>query len=57
MVPFIRNTKLSLEDQRRQLDLMRSLNEEHLAELVRCQAAEAAAMAAEASGGGCWDGR
>lgn len=32
MVPFIRNAKLSLEDQRRQLDLMRSLNEEHLVE-------------------------
>ncbi|MFO0903352.1 MAG: DUF1501 domain-containing protein [Pirellulales bacterium] len=32
MVPFIRNAKLSLEQQRRQLDLLRSLNEEHLAQ-------------------------
>jgi hypothetical protein len=32
MLPCLRNRSLSLPDQRRQLDLMRRLNEEHLAE-------------------------
>jgi hypothetical protein len=32
MLPYLRNTQLTPEAQRRQLDLMRRLNEEHLAE-------------------------
>ncbi len=32
MIPYLRNNNLSLEEQRRQLDLMRQLNEAHLAQ-------------------------
>jgi len=35
MIPFLRNATLSAEAQRRQLDLMRRLNEEHLAQRDR----------------------
>jgi hypothetical protein len=41
MIPFLRNASLSPEAQRRQLDLMRRLNEEHLAQRGSDQALDA----------------
>lgn len=41
MIPFLRNARLSAEEQRRQLDLLRRLNEEHLAERGQDSALEA----------------
>jgi uncharacterized protein (DUF1501 family) len=41
MIPNLRNASLSPEDQRRQLDLLRRLNEEHLAERGPDQALDA----------------
>jgi len=41
MIPFLRNSRLSAEQQRRQLDLLRRLNEEHLAERGQDAALEA----------------
>jgi len=40
MVPYLRNSTLSVEDQRRQLDLMQRLNKEHSATRGRDQALE-----------------
>jgi hypothetical protein len=47
MLPFLRNSTLSLQEQRRQLDLMRRLNEEHAAERGHDAALEARIKAME----------
>ncbi|MFO0820362.1 MAG: DUF1501 domain-containing protein [Pirellulales bacterium] len=47
MVPYIRNATLSLDQQRKQLDLLRSLNEEHAAERGGDAALEARIQAME----------